>query len=391
MGKRILAQSGMALLCIAIIRTGHSQYTLPLLPLLIVICLLFLVATFPKLRIRDTKWLLVFLLVVTLEIPFQLFATHAAYNAVAALGEVLLLALMVLSVLLLASIALDIHTLLKPVHFFALLASGALVVQSLFYAAGIELFRIPILGEFLFTACRFNTSYRMCSLFSEPSHLAEFVMISLFYFLYIRPNYRNALLITVALVLSTSSLGIGGSVLLWGLLMVKRGGRRAGAKIALVLTGMTAAIAGIFWLTYSDHWLAARLLSGGSYSVRVLRSLELFAQMTPVERVFGIGLQNQALYLSHHGIILASDTAETLLSREFAQTLGYILCTTGLLGCLAYVSLWVSPVLHGRALGWRYVVLFAFVSITCCILSRPIMVLYLCMLYLVPRAAKEGG
>lgn len=115
--------------------------------------------------------------------------------------------------------------------------------------------------------------------------------------------------------------------------------------------------------------------------MRVSRSFELFGLLSPIEKVFGIGLQNQALYLNANGIILPGDLNETLAHREFAATIGYLLCTCGLLGLVTFLSMFV-PLFRNK--GGRPIVLACLllgIAATCCVFSRGIFIVMLLLLF----------
>ena len=46
-------------------------------------------------------------------------------------------------------------------------------------------------------------------------------------------------------------------------------------------------------------------------------------------------MQNVARYLNGNRIVLVNDRQDTLINREYMQSLGYLLCTLGILGSLS--------------------------------------------------------
>ena len=152
-------------------------------------------------------------------------------------------------------------------------------------------------------------------------------------------------------------------------------------KYLIIALSVVAGIGVLIWAQSSSWWVIQRIMSGGTSSARIWRSFDLYGIMDFWEKTFGIGNQNQALYLNYHQIVLPHDTSETLANREFAQTLGYVLCTTGLIGFGAFLYPFVKMVITQDYRVKTLVLMFLFVCFTCCIFARHIFGVYLVMIY----------
>lgn len=371
----------MFLLCLCAVRAGHESFTFNVNLLLICIDVFLILAT-RKINF-STAELWVFLVVAALEVPVQ-WVFNSFYDIRSAMTGMATLALMILNVALMIRRGYGKY-LWNVVNFFSMFASVCLILQMALYMVGIRLDQMPILADTFFKAWEFTDKFRPCSLFSEPSHFAELALLSLYYYLLVSRNIRKAAILTAALLLSTSNLGIVGVAMLFVLYVInldRNAHISSRIKYAVIMLTFLLGIGVMIWINNSSNWVAVRLLEGGTSSVRVMRSFELYDIMSLFEKLFGIGIQNQAIYLNYHSIILPSDSLDIVLqNREFAQTLGYILCTTGALGFCVFMFPFVRMLMKSDYRIKSLCLLFLFVCFTCCIFSRQIFGIYLIMIY----------
>lgn len=370
----------MFLLCLGALRTGHESFTLNWMYLLVVLNGFLLVVS-RRLNLRTAE-LYLFVAVSAVEIPLQ-WLVGEYFGLGSAISGLLSLAMTVILVSQLVRIGYEI-CLWRVLNGFAIFSTVCLFTQigALFF--GIRLDKVPYLGDFFFKAWEFSSAFRPCATFSEPSHYAELVLLSVFYYLFIDFKKFHLIFLIAGLCVSTSGLGIicSGLLVLFYILHLDRFANVSTArKNAVILICFALGIGVLIWAQDSTLWIVQRLMSGGTSSVRVLRSLDLFRIMDFGEKLFGIGNQNQMLYLNHYGIVLAHDTTETLVNREFAQTLGYILCTTGILGFVAFLFPFVRMLIRQEYRIKALVLLFLFVCFVCCIFARHIFAVYLAMVY----------
>lgn len=386
----LFAKIAILLLCLCTIRSGHEDGTLPVLPVCF-ICVLLLLPYVATRRVMLDKGYCAFVFLLPILLLVQTFTAGSYFRANWAISAIVLF-------LLFFGISAMISTgdglrrfFWKCVNSICLVGCACIFITEAGYLAGMRLNTLPVAGDWLFNAWEFTGAYRPCGLFSEASHFAELSLLSAYYFLYVRKNIPAFIVIATAELLSTSSLGIIG-ILILALVYVfffsfssermQRSslGRAASIlRVALIILSIVLITMLVSFLENSDSWLATRIMDGGTYGMRVGRSYELFALETPPEQIFGIGLQNQGLYLNAHGIILPSDMNETLVNREFAATIGYVLCTCGIVGLAAYVSPLVRTLFgHSSTSAARVLsAIFFYVLFTCCVFSRSILILWM--------------
>lgn len=269
-----------------------------------------------------------------------------------------------------------------------------LIQSSLYFIFQIRLHEFPIIGEWLFKAFEIGGKYRPCAIFSEPSHLAEFVLLSFYYSLFIERNFKLICFYSLGLIITTSGLGIIGGLLLWIIYIFTnkketstrnfishKKGIRILIRILVIFVTVYVGIRFYVFMLGSDNWLLQRLASGGTIDARVYRSFDIFGSMNTFEKIFGVGIQNQANYLNYNGIISVFDNVDTLGNREYAQTLGYILCTTGIIGCTVFIFGWVRMFFKSEYVTKCLIAFFLFICLVSNVFTRYIMILYMVMIY----------
>lgn len=374
----------LLVLCLGAVRTGHDRLSFSIGYSLVALDILALLYIRPRTDLDRGLEFLLFPLVCLLGIGLQLLFCGDYYELQNSLTAfTVLLAGMVCLVF----VAQKHYGALiwNIVNAFSLFSALCILAQMALYTVGIRLDKLGLISDLFFTAWEFTESFRPSGPFCEPSAFAQFALFSLFYFLYIRRNWLAAAILTAALLLSTSSLGLVGIALLYGIFLLRLdklcGISKRRKYLILAVTGITAAIL-VCLLAYMDVWLIRRTLAGSSLQVRLLRSIELYSLITPLEKLFGIGMQNQANYLDFYGIILANDTYETVSgpSREFAGLLGYLLCTTGIWGLSAF-TLPFLPLLRKSRSCALITGLFLYICLFCSIFTHHIMVLGIALIY----------
>lgn len=398
--KHLTVDEGLSLLsvvflCFCICRTGHET---AYVPVLYAGCVVIALNIF---RVKDVelsklKPALPFFAVALLAPLIQaLFVVGPYYSISNAFNAAILFAVFSLCAgLLVASDNLSEYV-WKIINFVSLSASVLILIEYLTFLLGVRLYSVPVLGDWIFNAWEFQGSgaYRPCAYFSEASHFAELALLSAFYYLYIANSRMKFAFIFVACVVSTSSLGIIGCA---GLALVYvfffsypkrrlidsgKGGSVQAMRVFLVILSCVVFVAVVVFLQSSDSWFARRITDGATSSMRMSRSFELFGIMTPLEQLFGFGLQNQEIYLNANGIVLPSDYNETLVNREFAATVGYVLCANGFCGLLAFLYMFL-PGFKNRENKIKVLTgLLLYICFTCCIMSRAIFIVVLLLLF----------
>lgn len=378
----------MFLLCFGAVRAGHEKFTLNW-NILLIFTNGFLLFSSQKINLSLLE-LFPFLLVAVLEVPLQwFFGEHYSWRS--SFWGIFTLGMTILNVSLMVRRGYGKY-LWKVINFVSLFTVTCLFIQIAFRFVGIRLDRIPFFADTLFKAWEFSASFRPCATFSEPSHLAEMCLLSAYYYLLVEKKFKTALILIVGTILSTSSLGILGSVLLLVLyVMTLDRNSNIGTikKWMIILFSLALCVIVLLWVGSTDNWVVQRILGGGTSSTRIWRAFDLFDEIDSLEKVIGIGIQNAEIYLNHYGIILNHDTYETVkVNREFMQTLGYVLCTTGILGFGLFLYPFIRMIIKMDYRVKSMCLMFLFVCFTCCIFSRQIFAIYLIAIYAVRDMVK---
>lgn len=303
-----------------------------------------------------------------------------------AISATVLLIAMIICVILLTQRGYT-HLIWKAVSALNMLTSVCIILQTVLMPLGIRLDRMGIISNWLFNAWEFSDAFRPCGPFLEPAMYAQVGLLGLYDALFLRRSWFRVLVTTAALLLSTSALALVGILLLYGLYLlsldkVSHASRRIKFTLIALVLGLVLLFAN-FLLT-SDIYIVQRALSGSSIGVRFLRSVDLFGLLSPIEKLFGIGLQNQQFYLNHYNITLAHDTYETLYqNKEFASVLGYIPCTLGLLGLVSFLFPFLRTFFKGGLRTKVMVALLLYICLFCSLLSNCVFVIYIMAVYCV--------
>lgn len=375
----------MFVLAFSTVRSGHDLLNFPIVYIILGLDVLGLLCIRHTGDLDYGMDLLPFIAALALGILVQNETAGGYYNVSDSFSAFVLLFAMVVCVIMLTQRGYT-HYIWKAINITNLLSASCIIVMTLSKLAGIRLDQLGILSDFFFNAWEFVSAYRPCGPFLEPAMYAQLGLLSLFYYLFLKRNWWKACLTALALFLSTSSLGLLGTVLLIAIFLLFLDKLCGVSKRAKYLTLVATLVCGFLLfllLMYLDSYSLERALSGSSLGVRFLRSVDLFQLMTPLQKIFGIGLQNQLRYLNYYSIILAHDTYETTIgaNREFASVLGYIPCATGLIGFITFLFPFFRAFFRGGIRTKTAVLLFMYTCLFCCILTHSIFLIYIMAVY----------
>ena len=269
----------------------------------------------------------------------------------------------------------------KLLHYLSLLAGVIVIIQSIANRAGVNLHGIPVLGEFVFNST--DGFFRPSAFFGEPSYFAEVVVLDLFFNLFITNNYKMAVFNIISLIPTYSGVGVllAGSMLLsW--VLTKQVSKN------VLINFVTKLVTGgcLFLFVYNlviydgDNILVNRLTRGATINQRTYRGIEIFGNLDPIHKTFGVGMQNVSSYLDLNRITLENDREDTLVNREFMQSFYYLLCTLGV--CGSFSSFFCFGELFKNMKGYKrliiiFLILLMFVSSMIC---RSIFILWMIMI-----------
>ena len=374
----------MLILLFGVVRGGFDKYNYGITTLVLIGMIGYCIIL-KTIRINISSILLwPFLIAIILEIPLQMISNGGYYNVKNAINGVVVFALMYMVVLVLCNHG-SSKMIWNLVNMISIAASSLILLQVLcHYILHINLDGLPIIGEYLFNSWTFKF-YRPCGMFSEPSLYAELVLFSLYYYSFISINKKWMILHTLALLLSTSSLAIVGAVFIYAMLFMNMNRMKSMSKekrLVFSILLFCSAIVLLIWISNTSNPVVVRVLSGGTSEVRITRSYELFMRLPIMNKIWGIGIQNQELYLNYYNIILNSDKLGiAYTNREFAATIGYILCTTGVLGLTVFLAPLVKIFKRYDYRMKVLLMLFGIVCFTCCVFSRMAFCVFLVLIF----------
>lgn len=237
---------------------------------------------------------------------------------------------------------------MKFYEFFATIASIYLIIQTIsFYKFSYILpWYIPRLSMHSETYLNanfeqlFSHFYRPSSFFIEPAHFAQYVLPILMYELFInnKSNYKRlfiAILITAALVLSTSGTGIIVATILWIYWFIKRLTQLNKTNIIKVFIIIFASILFINFNQMDSNIISKSVdrLSlqnpMSSTNIRVTRGFVVYSQMPLSYKLFGIGFGNYGAYVENNNITTIYDLEG---NSVWVNAGAYVLTGSGILG-----------------------------------------------------------
>lgn len=377
------------ILSISTIIQGHKGLQITNISLLIMICCA-LVYIFQKERVFFDRSILAFCVIILILTSILAFQGSTYFSPANALKSIVYLYSIIFIVLVISSSKDHYQKMWKCVNSITKVAMVIVLVQSLLYFIWGVQYYIAFDGSVSqFLTIGSGLKYRPSAFFSEPSHFAEFVLLSYYYYLFVKQNYKIIFIYSLGIIASTSGLGIVGAAILWAIYVCVYKPKHSFSSYKYILFfGRVMIILIVIYLFIffystaleSDYWLLQRLASGGTFDARVLRSFDIYFSLGFFNKIFGVGLQNQANYLEYFSFVSQFDNRGTLINREYAQTLGYILTTTGLIGFISFNVIWLKIAMKNK--NTRILIgLFLFVCLVSNVLTRFIMMLYMIMIY----------
>lgn len=230
----------------------------------------------------------------------------------------------------------DRETFVKYTNYVGMGCCLFLFYQALFLAAGGEppsgqLFNLPLLDYAGWVSTTWG--YRLNSMFQEPSYFAIFCLPLLVVNMQ-KNNYKLSLIYILALILSSSSLGILGTFLVVVYYFFFKKGN---LKQFIVVVLFTLVIHSIL-IYFSDYYnyvlqrsfdkVLAVFAENDSSRIRLIGQLFLFENLPEFNQLFGVGINQMKNYFTSVGANVFN------YSNSFVVTL----INTGIIGLLVYIA-----------------------------------------------------
>lgn len=246
---------------------------------------------------------------------------------------------------------------IKPFIDVALIASCFLILQFvLFNFAGIKLYGVLEAYHTNIT----DDITRPSSFFVEPAHFCRYCSLPL-YFLIFKDDSDNKIfkiiLISLAILLSKSSIGYITFAVIWLFWLLKRV-RDGYMKIGTVIKGMLIVIPSIIvavtlsfkyelFSFVSDHVAGLNMTEITSGNVRVFRGFFIWFQEGFISKFSGVGFANVKSYLISNGIRTIFD-GQLETGNEYMSAISYILVMSGIVGMAIFLFALVKVYLKGN-------------------------------------------
>jgi len=146
--------------------------------------------------------------------------------------------------------------------------------------------------------------YRFSSMLSEPSAFGAFMLPVIFLELDSK-NYKKAILFSISIIVSTSTLGIMGTIIIWGgFLFVDKGQKYLQVSITLLLVLVLIGLNTYFAKGFLDYGIN-KLININIYSdPRLIKGFSLYWDIPFDVKIIGTGLGQAASFAFHNGIYI---------------------------------------------------------------------------------------
>lgn len=204
-----------------------------------------------------------------------------------------------------------------------------------------------------FTIGRIFTGYyyRPCSIFIEPAFHAmyciPYVVIQLFSSERVTSkNILFALIVSVSMILTTSSMAIAACTVVWIFFIMKIMSLRNANSIKSFLFILPIIALGVYFIATSEGVLTSVAIKvdniqnidhSSSLTWRLFRGVECYKGIGVFQKIFGCGYGDVANYLNHIQLKTIYDTNLTLI--DYMSGAFYMLCSIGVVGAMFMFSM----------------------------------------------------
>lgn len=293
--------------------------------------------------------------------------------------------------------------------FFSIAISIITLIEELLYAAlgifmPVRIGFLPLTEDLQWMAYRFGYNARgsyigFSPFFSEPSHMAQFLIPSLILILTddkmkFNKKIFNLILVEAAIVISTSSFGILSSLIVV-LFYLCLGKDLIAKRIRNLAFALLPALIVVFFLfmrgrLFYDSNTGVETFGTAKTSVRLSRGLGYYIQFPLPYQIFGIGFSNFSYFISAHGLHYINETIASDGVTEYLSGLSQSFVYGGVIGLFLLIDflirLFVSSDSEGKALTIGLILLYIATST----FLRDNSVLYIIIIFVV-NSRKENN
>ncbi|MEK5585139.1 hypothetical protein MKZ21_23100 [Paenibacillus sp. FSL P2-0536] len=245
--------------------------------------------------------------------------------------------------------------------------------------------------------------FRPTSIFLEPAHFAQYVIPCLILFLF--PYKKNeviklksALYVSIALLFSSSAIGIILMLVTWSIWFLKNGvdSKNIGYKFFLILS-FAVAIGVCFYLYQSGNEYVRVLSRIGeinlnaedqsSGNIRVLRGFNIWSQFPELFKILGIGFGNYETFVVNNSI-------NTFLynvngASDYMSTISDILVYSGVLGAILFLRFMMKSFLVGSFTCKSLIIIMLLMFFASSLYSSPLYAICMSFILYLPFENKQ--
>ncbi len=260
-----------------------------------------------------------------------------------------------------------------------IVAMGVFLQAVSFFLLRIHLGEVKVGGIVILVDHAFTSIYRPSFSFSEPSHVAQYLLPIIFYELHFRRKIFWAVVFTAAIAATTSGIGVllGGAV--WIIYFLKLMTTTGHVKQKALLI-MAVAIMGYFLINgQSNSGTVDRIAEGGTVGPRFYRGFMIYSMLPNDKKFMGLGLQNVAIYAELYDVRTIYDE---YAFQEYMNTFAYLLCSTGIISLAFFIILMIRLLRISEYEGKVVTILFICLCLVGNQFTRLILVFYLVIVYM---------
>ena len=186
--------------------------------------------------------------------------------------------------------------------------------------------------------------YRPQSFFMEPAHFSQYNLVSLALCLFWKEKFseqnriKTAIFLSIGLVLSTSSIGVILGLFIWSIYLMKSYRNKITHKKIVVFILMFFVLIILSPTILETQRITVPIVRVFQTTARTTDSISLFEGLNIKQKILGIGLGNEEVYLGIGTKI------------PFMNALTIVLLSAGYIGIFAYLILFLSLFLYKKGL-----------------------------------------
>lgn len=228
----------------------------------------------------------------------------------------------------------DIERFYKIYSLVAIISGIVMIAQFLqIYILGMTVSHIMLLPMDV-PESWYSGGLRPVGFFPEPQAFATYVLPCFVLALY-KEKYIVVAIIAVSILCSTSSLGILCALGILGYFLWRSHIKLSHKFIITVLA--IASVAYAFLSGYFDFAIQKIMTTDYTNNVRLTRGWSVFMDLNPLQRIFGIGMNNLGYFIEHNKIILTDSITILMTHASYITTAYEVLVYFGVIGTCIYL------------------------------------------------------